>query len=570
MIVPILLLAAQSDSISIPIATYSYAEIAQRLSTPDEVVTAAKAVAGRGALVGLHGRSRAEVLEIICKGLDLQAVKSSPGQLKLEAREDVERRDKRWRASLVTLMSDAWKRRQADFAELADQDPSQVQTRIKDLLSGPNRRDSRMWVDLQMFAQNRPLAIAAVTLAGSCPTELPPQFLEFRTKRDQPSKPLPSALADQVRKAMSGYGGVGNPVVLMRTLERGAGQLMVTTGVFPSNSKGQLVWMPTPGSQLVIAGGRSTEQQRFLVDDVFQGDSKLKTGGLGADAVDWLKLSKENTEVELRRDGLDTPIEFPVFENSLSGLFERWSKKTGQDVVMELAPIAESVMPINTLMSATQSRSSSIRQALSHDDQWGLDSTGGVLVVRDRLAFLDRVSGCPTGLIAQCARHNLGRSGAVLGMLPDVADRGPGLPMIEDLLPIVKLRAGWDPNSAEWFDRSSYRGLSDIYLRSHGFFLWPGLPNGVMRQIRASDHGSVSTPVAQCGASSIENLVASFTTPDTSEEMRQHIQSQLANASVHVDWKRRPEGETRILIYLDGIEDGGMNTNVASAFRVRL
>jgi len=228
MIASLAVLVLQRSRISIPLGTYSYQEIAQRLSTPDCDVVVASSISNRGALISLRDRTQPRAIAAICQGLDLQPLTIRIGHVKLEPNSNVELRERRWRAGLAKILTGAWELRKAGFTELAQLDKAALEARIAKVLSGPKPLDSDTWTDLQIVRQAGPLATACVALINSSPSDLPVDFLSTRIQRDPTSESLSPAMTDQVQKAKMRRGDTGS-IVLYSKNEIGASHRRVTT-----------------------------------------------------------------------------------------------------------------------------------------------------------------------------------------------------------------------------------------------------------------------------------------------------------------------------------------------------
>ena len=203
--------------------------------------------------------------------------------------------------------------------------------------------------------------------------------------------------------------------------------------------------------------------------------------------------------------------------------------------------------------------------AIARDDGWALESVSGVLVVRNRMAFLDRVSNCPVGAIAHYIRTNSGHAGNPPYSTADRMDAGPGLPFVRDILPLVRARTAGGP---EWFDYGGYRGLWDSYLWGRSLLLWPGLPVSVTADIRSQRSGKARVSLQDCDPGDVQKVAESMLGPESTDDRRQQVLQMLHRAHVELKWNRRLNGDTRVLMDLSGISDESLQSYNAIGFRI--
>ncbi len=146
-------------------------------------------------------------------------------------------------------------------------------------------------------------------------------------------------------------------------------------------------------------------QDHSLTDTVFQG---LSFGGLpifggaGRDAAAWLASERAQTDRYLSTDRAQQAVTVKtgsVPAADLSQFIEAWASQTDSEAIMELAPQEEAV-------ASTVSRSTFQLGDLydAKKSPWSFVESNRVLLVTNRLAFLDRLPNLPIAALIQYER----------------------------------------------------------------------------------------------------------------------------------------------------------------------
>lgn len=237
-----------------------------------------------------------------------------------------------------------------------------------------------------------------------------------------------------------------------------------------------------------------------LIDAVFEGvdsDSEAKFEGLGKEAAQWLTKERSQTGLYLQQEKANQIIKVessgdPLYD--LSQFIEIWSVKTDMEAIMELYPQQENI-------SITGSRSLKLSEVYNPKTSlWSFLESNHVLMVTNRLAFLDRWRNLPIASLIRYERkigkHTLGENipfnyEALRAYYKDVASGTFSL---------------WTfPTGIK-----AYRGMNTNRLdRSLGAVcLWEGLSrserirlyNESMKLKRNQGYGGSSVPLERCSA----------------------------------------------------------------------
>ena len=211
----------------------------------------------------------------------------------------------------------------------------------------------------------------------------------------------------------------------------------------------------------------------------------------------------------------------------------------------------------------------SISRFMSMDEDWGLDSIDGVMVVRDRMAFLDRRSPCALGSIASYIRRNPTRDGS--GPLSlDRIDSRPDLTEVEQLIPLIRLHYDRLPVPFPYLGTGRYHGLSEQCLIEASPLLRPGLPDSIHDRIRAEPDGEAQVPLNQFDLPAIREYAATFADSEDSDAQTSQFLSQFSNVVIKLAWKHRQNGEIAISFTPLGLPDNLSNAASVSVFQAKL
>ena len=553
------------DRVSIRLATYSLPELGQLLSTARETVDVAAVISDRGALVGLHDRSVPEALKIVCEGLDLQVSQSRKGHLLLEPNPKIDSRDRHWREALLTNLSRRSEVQTETVIKLAN-------TAGDDLLAKKQELTSHYPLEGNLISQSNDITSgdapvrAAAIMASNTQSELDEALIDQGVQTDEAVAKLPPELASAVQFKLALSAPLTTPFTVRRSLERDPGQVRLDSVILATITGGGLVGLPNPFRTVTIGNPSiAKDGSRRLFHELVRSFPEYQIAGIGADASAWLESTESATKEELSRAHLSDPVELPIYDPSVSGLVQKWAANLDQEVVMELAPKAESLnfTPYTNLPSRPRL---SLADLVLKDDGWCLDRVDSVLVVRNRMAFLDRPIPAPVGAIAQFARLSPGRSGIESNPF-QFEDGDPPLPLVDALLPLVRLREV--PGDARnWFDWSGYHGLNDGYLFSRAVLLWPGIPGQALTRVQSAPSGKLSIRVADFSEASVAELVESTLSRESLPSERDHAYKQFLGATAEIQWKRQSPQEILIQIILTNITDETLQTGTAAIFRV--
>ena len=428
--------------------------------------------------------------------------------------------------------------------------------------------DKEEWSSLQLLLEGDSVVRATAFFADAAPA-ISVDLLTHRLMRDRITAQLPSDLETAVRLKMARFGQIRNPTMLQRVFSREPGQLRIITGIFATNDQGRWINLPTARAWLKIGVDPPSISGRTLFSQLVNGEPRSSIPGLAEDAKEWFSASRNATSDAFAGPNMADVMPVSGYDGALSSVIEQWAKTTGKDVVMELAPVGESLFYGYPNLPPLQALKLSVKASLIRDDSWGMEYVDGVLVVRNRMAFLDRTADCPIGSIAHYLRTCAKRFANPLDITLESADVGPGLPLIMDVLPLMQKRQGHGFRDDAWFDAGGYRGLTDAYLRGRSALLWPGFPSEIISAIRKAPTGKEEFPLSRCGEDAIDQLALAMAGIETSPAWIRHIGSVIADSKVSVEWKQAKGNEVEVLVDLTHVSDETLGMNNRIAFRVR-
>ncbi len=215
-----------------------------------------------------------------------------------------------------------------------------------------------------------------------------------------------------------------------------------------------------------------------LLTGIFEGTSlhaNPSLPGLGAEAVTWLNAERTATQEYLRSDVLaNKPLKTPLAPTvrAVSDAVAAWCRDTDAEAVMELSPEAEVLDDSTQPTAATLAAWALNRVAKTREgegDCWSFRQEKGVLLVKDRLAFLDRLRPYPMAAFVPFARAYRERQQAArLGAQPEKLPSklpfrlqvNPLNLMDYDLLKPYVMAVSADPRMPRW--RTGDRALTPL------------------------------------------------------------------------------------------------------------
>jgi hypothetical protein len=423
--------------VSIGPAALTYPEIAAALSAEGRTVQCATSIRNRAAVVALRDRTWAGACAALSQGLDIRVrahpdlpntwlMEPDPGvaarekvmrhELGVLLREGVAEEVKPYSASLQTpihllLARSVLLKRELESREKLDPEHKQPRTAelARESEDADRVADPFIQIAARLAATARPRDYEEA-IAGPLPFQsvdihrlanvpaICRLMLEEMERTAAASPPETQADANSNASPFAGSNGL---VALIRQVADGHISLAERLRF-------------DPGSL------RITVQQLYLLGDVFplrHGISADPTGDKGIYYV--IARMDEAARKSVERENEDTAhwlatpaarAELSVSTSdritSLSQLVERWARQSGGDVVMELVPLREAIDLSPPADESGDNESSAEPPAEIHTSlaakvgresgsPWSCRESDGVLLVRDRLAFIDRTRRFP-------------------------------------------------------------------------------------------------------------------------------------------------------------------------------
>jgi hypothetical protein len=462
---------AAEPAVRIGPGVYTFPEIARKLSVGGRKVRCSKSLSNRAAFLSLRPRPWSETCSLISRGLNVR-VQPDPGggclmvpDPAVQARERrwqerytsyfrsrVDEQVARWRQKYLSRPREQWVREfdelwrhLSDLEEQASAAGPEGLEGVPEIEEYPRLAQAAYKIDellspatgalleslqgewpARELLQRGWVARTAASPGGTWPGI---RLADFQRKWDELrdtgwfvlERPRPGPVPDLAPEVFKPY----NQAVFGVTYNGGTEEL--AGGFHLSSANDTMGWDLGPDRWL---GSKRIPDLEQNFDAVF--------AALGPDAVAWLKSEREATERFLQSEGAGEAFDTGGASDSLSELVETWSRKSKTEVIMELWPGREmafwamgpgrvlSTGPsyrltlrqlfggMETLLSleplGDPARRQAGRQYRREVPEWSLRELDGVLVVSNRLAFLDRLQALPLAAFVQLERRCLPES----------------------------------------------------------------------------------------------------------------------------------------------------------------
>jgi|GEM_PF-6754162 len=492
------------DPVTIPLATYSVPEIAEALSTPERRIGVSSTIRNRGALIGFAGRPRVAVEKAICEGLDLQIARSAEGRWVLEPDPRVEASERRKRGELVEVFNGALRRTGQVWRRIARMSPEEVsalQRDLRPLKDDPEASFERSILPYLAQANVEPLG-SVLHSAFSSIRRLENNFIADR----QVGWPLASPLPEATLRSFSRPSGEPGPLVqpwLNLALSRRSHWIVLTSFFTYPGMPGRS-GIPI---QLAINGPGTGS----LANAVYRGEPSLGMPGLGSDAVTELDLAQARTRAFLATAEAQAQFEVRWPDaTALSGPVQLFAGRAQCDVVMELAPIAESTQGklLTSMHPDIGTRKVSLASLLAPTDGWTVYREGAVLILKNQLAFIDRTSKAGLGEVASLVRALDGAVTVPFASQATFWDGEMALATYQQLRPFLTAQWRRRQKTILDFDMQGYRGGYVNVLNNGLAYLWERLPVSIRRKLATAKEGNVVVPIQSFGLSVARDLQA--------------------------------------------------------------
>jgi hypothetical protein len=358
---------------------FTFPEIAERLSVSGPPVRCSPELRQRAAFVSLRDRTPEETRRLLSRGLDLQ-FRDAGGALILERDPDTARRERTWRRRFAENL-------RLCFRGLLQQEQEKIRSTVEDpTVQGPPAITQRLWYDWH----GRYLLTAAI---------LESAFRQGVYSTTEPGDwPMPGMVVNMGNEWTKHL--YGSYFFL-----RDSSSLIIQSGCRVVASKpGAGGGASTSWSGLLDFKLRATDNLS-LVETVFRGGKTPELpkplSGLGGDAVAWQDAETAATEHFLKSAEAMRPFRSPV-----RGEFEEWGalslyiaaqcQQNRSEAVMELFLLVESV--------TTKETGVTLRNLVPVKGNWSLQMDSDVLLVTNRMAFLDRAREEPTAALLRVVR----------------------------------------------------------------------------------------------------------------------------------------------------------------------
>ncbi len=427
-------ISSQEELITVPRAVYTYPELAKKLSTPLRLVTVAKNIKSRGAVVCLKDRSWKSTQDILSRALDVR-IRDATGVGKtwiMEVDPNVAERQRKW---LTTISKRIHDNIQTQLAEShKDFDPRltygeyvrrtvELDAKLKDVSKDDpdhtkpeNAKLAEEYENLSEYSNfevwysmhiGKSIGINDILQAMAAPQPLKP--IDFRTYYDAEAMKAMAALMEAETATQKAAAIVaGEKLDPKEEAQSKLDQAALTnpnwTGLFrlqfdpaeASVTLQLLTSMSRFNHILTVVSGTATDLETDQLPSDFDPDYKL-----------WLTPLKQSTANFLDSKTAKTPI--PVNQGypttGVSQLLESLSKTTGKEVVQEIDVYRDNVSISGRNSDATENRPArkmeeavTFQQALTRTDSdgsWLFETIDDVVIAKNQRAFLDRLAPVP-------------------------------------------------------------------------------------------------------------------------------------------------------------------------------
>ncbi len=460
--------------------TFTFPEIAEKLSVGIRTVKCASAIRNRAALIRLADHPWETATRLLSSSLDVRFTKqeSEPNLWVMEPEPAIAERERSWRRLLISALKDELNAEidgRVKFGESYaatyhryDSLHAELEAALKD--NGEKLEQSQRLRDAgradrnssQKFLPEAWLAARILKngLSGDyseiVKRELPFRRVDPRLLADRESLEAIWAVASrsssrepyQLEKLVEAYplpedfavyAGMGfepkSFVLRFDVALLGGGKVFGPNGLGASTG-----WL----------GGAAG------VESVFKGDRKLLNGfsyaGLGELPVKWLLQEEKDTAAFLRSDSARESFKwmFARPADSVSDLVEAWAAQGHHEVIMELNPLREGKYAKywQGFPKTEPGMSYSLADMGAVKGSWTFRDQSGVLFVKNRVAFVDRGRNYALAGFVKLSRRLVSKA--------DTAESGDDLPLAAAL----DFAREVDPLSfVSWRDTDNYRGV---------------------------------------------------------------------------------------------------------------
>lgn len=437
--------AEAADEIAIGPEFMTFAELAKRLSTPERPMICVDNLRERGAFIHLKKRPRAQIEELLAKGLEIEFADAGKGHRQLQRDATVVQRERLWQNQLARLLDEELTRRHSEIRAELDKIPLLTEENVKDItqqlqdrlaefreaiakddkpekerlltriqkLNGDLYRDKGLW-------QKK---IVSFWTGGRNRRQLELLARQGRIKDAYPATRLvsPAQVSDLLRSWKNPTEEtppadscvISTEVTLLRS--RAYLQFELQTRLYMVDRVQYLSSANIP-YKFRLPGPPSSDapQQKPLplMEYLFSG-SVQNTPVLGPTATTYLATEKALTNDALKDPLLRQPVTLvdppdklsPTLPESLSEVVAGWCAATGTEAVMELYPLAgEELTREYNIYSTGDSdpekffvltRPNLYDIIQRREEQWSVEKQNDVFLFRNRLAFLDRARPFP-------------------------------------------------------------------------------------------------------------------------------------------------------------------------------
>jgi hypothetical protein len=412
--------ASPDSSVHVELGTYTFPELAQKLSTDGRTVTCAPSLRNRAALVRLNNRTWDDAVKILSAGLDVrfehkEAAKES---WEMSRDQDVAARERRWRRTLMNALRDElnWKIDSRLTIAGGYGDLYRQYEPLYEALEKARQEDGR--------DSHSPRIKQAEEAVRSSDQKFLPQAwlaelvlraglsgdLTDLIARDTPLHPVnlsQVADLDSLKAAWAvAHHLPGEPYQLDKLL---------ALHPLPSDFGAYIGLAFDPfgfalSVQVALFGDRKLDYPNGMfaaigpisIASLFSGyhdNERTNYAGLGAEAVEWLTRERESTESFLGSPAARQAVEWRKERSPdcVSDFVAEWSAQSDHDVVMELSPARERLDIAG--VRGSQDIRPRARYTLAGLDVsrsfWTFVDVAGALAVKDRVAFVDRACEYP-------------------------------------------------------------------------------------------------------------------------------------------------------------------------------
>lgn len=399
---------AQGQQVKVTISpqALSLPEIARRLSVQGRRVECSLPLRDCAAVVCLKERSWEEACALLSAGLAVEFRKrpGSPDTWVMIRDSHVAAREQKWRDLFVRGLHDAMqtqaarytpyltepygkvraqharlrKEYQAAFEANAQQETEETRERANHISAeAKGLPDPQEWMAAKLLEQENSAAILETLQKGYTLTEVNPLVLADRDLLESlvasaaghsySEEPSAAEMAAHYR-AFAGFSFDPETLLFLTHVVVGGPQARTQEGDY-------LRVAPAHGEH--------------PIDSVFRGDSESGYRGLGKEAAQLLDAESKETQAFLQSPPARQLFQ-PMVETALtsvSQVVESWCRTTGQEAICELFPMRER-LPAGRAASRLQ-------EVFDAQGAWSLREQEGVLLVTDRLAFVDRLRSFP-------------------------------------------------------------------------------------------------------------------------------------------------------------------------------